>query len=78
VVNYKITRTVVANPALEAYLGQSFCLLLLTLAFACGLLFGNYAYQPLSTILLGLTAANYMAVKNDSLSVKSNLQPVRV
>jgi O-antigen ligase len=76
-VNFKITRAVMANPGLEAYRGQSFCLLLLTLAFACGLLFGNYAYMPLSTILLGLTAANYMAVKNDPLSVKNDLQPVR-
>jgi O-antigen ligase len=49
----------------KAAYGQSLCLLLATLTFAIGILFSNFAYASYMPILIGVTAANALAVKKE-------------
>jgi O-antigen ligase len=62
-INYQIYKA--KNVVFQAYHPQSFCLLLVTVAFAFGQLFGNYMYQPMFPLLIGLTAGNYLALQRE-------------
>ncbi len=64
--NYVSYRTCKKNAWQEPAVGASLCLLLMSVAFAIGLAFNNSSYSPQIAMLVGLTAANYLAVQNES------------
>jgi O-antigen ligase len=67
--NFRAYRNVRRDPRLKSYEVQSMCLLQLTVAYAFGIAFGNYIYDGSFPVLLGLTAANTMAIQKDTYSM---------
>ena len=63
--NYQVHRAALRYEPMKEYEGQSICLLLLVVADGFGIAFGNYIYDANFPILVGLTAANYMAFQKD-------------
>lgn len=64
--NYVSYRTCKRNPWQQPALGASISLLLLTVASCVGLAFNNSSYSPQIDMLVGLTVANFMAVRKES------------
>ena len=55
--NYRVLKKASSQPQLKHYEGQTLCILLISVGFGIGIAFGNYIYDPMFPIVLGLTAA---------------------
>jgi len=61
--SYRCMKLCRGMPEEKLVRAQSFCLLLAILAFAVGLFFSNFTFAPQLPMLIGLAAANALAVK---------------
>jgi O-antigen ligase len=68
--NIRVYRLVRKDARLKAYETHTMCLMLLMVAYGFGITFGNYIYDPGFPILIGLTAANYLAIQRDIQGVR--------
>jgi O-antigen ligase len=64
-VNYRVYRTCQTQPSQRMNTPQALCLLLMTVAFTVGILFSNAAYLPIADVVIGLSAANVLAVESE-------------
>jgi len=63
--NYRSAKACRGVPEHQSTYAQSVCLLVATVTFAIGILFSNFAFTSLFPILVGLTAANALAVRRE-------------
>jgi O-antigen ligase len=63
--NHRSIKACRGLPEHKAAYAQSLCLLTATLTFAVGILFSNFAFSSHLPILVGLTAANALAIKKE-------------
>jgi O-antigen ligase len=61
---------------LPTVLGQSVCLILMTVAYCVGIAFCNAAYDPHMDVLVALSTANFLAVRSEARNGKP-LPPVQ-
>ena len=66
--NYRAYRTCRQHPELRGAVTQSLALILATVVFAVCTGFSNNAYATQLCVLMGLTAANYLAIENEKKS----------
>ena len=64
--NLSAYRSCRKDKRLRGALGQSLCLILLTAAYCVGIAFSNAEYDPHLDLLVGLSAANYLAMRRES------------
>jgi hypothetical protein len=73
VTNYRAYKMCRENPAVNEAATQSFGLILMTVTFAICTFFNNNAYYPGVCVLVGLTAANYLAVERERKALPGKL-----
>jgi O-antigen ligase len=64
--NYRSFMMSLTSQKLSGARAQSYCLFLVTVVLAFGILFCNYVYDALWPVLIGLSAANYLAMIDES------------
>jgi O-antigen ligase len=73
VLNYRAYKICKREPSMAESLPQSLCLVLTTLAFIVGVLFSNSAYDLHADVLVAITAANFLAIRNEMAIAKRAL-----
>ena len=63
--NYRMYRTCQKIPSQQDNVPQCLCLILMTIAFCVSVLFTNMAYTAHVCVLAGLSAANYLAIRDE-------------
>jgi O-antigen ligase len=63
--NFRIFMRCRREAALAGYMPQSLALILMTIAFAVGIVFSNNAYSPALCVLVGMSSANYLAIQRE-------------
>ena len=61
--NYSVYRSCRNDPAQSENLTQSLCLILMTIGYCVDVLFSDKAYSAHASVLVGLSAANYLAIR---------------
>jgi O-antigen ligase len=61
--NYQTYKTCREDPRLASSVAQSMALVLMTIAFSVCVGFSNNAYDPRAGVLVGLSAANFLAIQ---------------
>jgi O-antigen ligase len=84
--NYVAYRACLKQGAGKLVIGQSFCLLLMTLGYYIGIFFNTMTYDPHLDVLVALSAANFLALRRELnfpksasfLSRRATFQPAAV